>query len=267
MKKTRAIDGPLQKNHNHNESRTVKFKGLQSTKSPGVWIVRISGYSQANPHLQYLSRVALGHTEEIRGLPVEYLSTTSHLQFQCILEGENPVTKGHAPASAQWAAGSSGTSGTGHSPAGEGQHPWETGHWAGSVFPDRFASDNWCIGIWKPDFCAYFGRGKKSTHTEGLLHWGCYLLLFMLFLSQEKIAALCAKPFKPKCRFRFACGFPQGNPFCTKVTQLPTNAVLPSSRSQPNANSYIKYSAIQLQKNPVSSHWVKKHRHVHLESY
>lgn len=66
------------------------------------------------------------------------------------------------------------------------QHPREAGQWAGSVFPARFAFDNWCFGIWKPDFCACVGRGK-STHIEGLLRWGYYLLLLTLIQPGRKL--------------------------------------------------------------------------------
>lgn len=94
-------------------------------------------------------------------------------------------------------------------PLGEGsfwlpwpQHPWETGQWAGSVFTARFAFDNWCFGVWKPDFCARFGRGKKSTHVEGLLPAASHANT-----AREKTAALCVKPLKPKCRIWFVVFF------------------------------------------------------------
>lgn len=73
--------------------KLLTFKGLQSIKSPGVWIARVSGYSQANPHLWYTSRVSFGPTEGGRGLPVEYLSITIQFTIPMHPPGWKPCGK------------------------------------------------------------------------------------------------------------------------------------------------------------------------------
>lgn len=196
----------------------------------------------------YVNRIVFGHAEEIRALPVEYLSTTSQSTIPMHPPGWNPCDRRPCPCLSpvscwkqwhqwdrtqpQWVRGASAC--LSHS------IPGKQGNEQDQYFLPDLHLIIGALGVWKPHFCACFGRGKKSTHIEGLLPAASHANT-----AREKIAALCAKPFKPKCRIWFACGFLQGNSFCTKVTQLSANAVLRTSRSQPNTNNYIKDHAIQ----------------------